>query len=301
MNKTVIAIAVLTMAAHARADNEPIGAGRLASAARVVQDMRSSMPQEYWDKAHCVVVIPDLKKAAFIIGGEYGSGVMSCRSADRWSPPVFVELAKGSWGFQVGAEQLDVVMLVMNESGVQKLLDNKITLGADASVAAGPIGRQGHVGTDGALTAEIIAYSRAKGLFAGIDLSGGVLRPDEDANRSTYGSPASPRSILARREIAAPPEAMPFLSALNATSTPQQTVQTAARPSVSGPAPTTDSDLRARLVDMQQTLERMLGDADRRPVGTSGSAGANVITIDRAQLEELRRELDAAFRALGAR
>ena len=108
-----------------------------------------------------------------------------------------MQLAKGSWGFQAGAEEVDLVLLVMNEQGVQKLLQNKVTLGADASIAAGPLGRQGSVATDAALTAEILAYSRAKGLFAGINLSGGVLRPDEDANTSVYGKGASPRTILA--------------------------------------------------------------------------------------------------------
>src|SRR5205823_12827332 len=119
----------------------------------------------------------------------------------RWSAPVFIQLAKGSWGFQAGAEQVDLVLLVMNESGVQKLLQNKVTLGADASVAAGPLGRHGSVGTDAALSAEILAYSRAKGLFAGINVSGGVLRPDEDANRDVYGSGASPRTLRGARGI----------------------------------------------------------------------------------------------------
>src|SRR5437870_3500201 len=147
-------------------------------------------------RARCVAVVPDLKKAAFIVGGEYGKGVMSCRSGSGWSAPVFIQLAKGSWGFQAGAEQVDLVLLVMNESGVQKLLQNKVTLGADASVAAGPIGRQGSVGTDAALTAEILSYSRAQGLFAGIDVSGGVLRPDDDSNKAVYGAGATPAAIL---------------------------------------------------------------------------------------------------------
>src|SRR5439155_25091973 len=121
----------------------PIEAARLAAAARVVEEIRATIPQQYWDRARCVAVIPDLKKAAFIFGGEYGKGVMSCRSGEKWSAPVFVQLAKGSWGFQAGAEQADLVLLVMNESGVQKLLKNKTNLGADASVAAGPLGRRG--------------------------------------------------------------------------------------------------------------------------------------------------------------
>src|ERR1700737_3338675 len=115
---------------------------KLTAAAGVVQEIRTTIPPDVWSRARCVAVIPDLKKAAFIFGGEYGKGVMSCRSGDRWSPPVFMQLAKGSWGFQAGAEQVDVVLLVMNEQGVQKLLQNKVNLGADASIAAGPLGRQ---------------------------------------------------------------------------------------------------------------------------------------------------------------
>ena len=186
------AAAVLLTAASAGAAISSIEAQRLAKAAAIVQEMHESIRQDYWNRARCVVVIPELKKAAFIVGGEYGKGVLSCKAGDQWTAPVFMQLAKGSWGFQAGAEQVDLVMLVMNESGVQKLLKNKVTLGADASVAAGPMGAAGTVATDAALTAEILAYSRAKGLFAGINLSGGVLRPDEDANRSAYGAGASP-------------------------------------------------------------------------------------------------------------
>src|SRR5213593_366695 len=205
MGKQVCALAlVLAAASNTYAAISASEAARLEAAAQVVNDIKTSIPQEYWSRARCVAVIPDLKKAAFIFGGEYGKGVMSCRSADRWSPPVFMQLAKGSWGFQAGAEQVDVVLLVMNEQGVQKLLQNKVNLGVDASIAAGPLGRQGSVATDAALTAEILSYSRAQGLFAGINLSGGVLRPDEDANASAYGKGASPRTILANTDISAP-------------------------------------------------------------------------------------------------
>src|SRR5438552_4332804 len=201
------AAAVLLGAVSAGAAISSTEAERLAKAATIVQDNRGSIPQEYWTRARCVAVIPELKKAAFIVGGEYGKGVLSCKAGDQWSAPVFMQLAKGSWGFQAGAEQVDLVMLVMNESGVQKLLRNKVTLGADASVAAGPVGRQGSVGTDAQLQAELLSYSRAQGLFAGIDLSGGVLRPDDDSNKAVYGAGATPAAILARREISAPPEA----------------------------------------------------------------------------------------------
>src|SRR5207247_503878 len=195
-----------------------------------------------------------LKKAAFIIGGEYGKGVMSCRTEEAWGAPMFMQLAKGSWGFQAGAEQVDVVLLVMNEQGVQKLLQNKVNLGADASVAAGPIGRQGHVGTDAALTAEIISYSRAQGLFAGIDLSGGVLRPEEDANASAYGKGSSARTILASRAVSAPTQATPFLNALDAQSAPAAAPSEGARSTPPPPRtttqPSTDDDLRTRAVDI---------------------------------------------------
>src|SRR5258708_1319333 len=217
MSKCIIGAAlVLAAAGNASAAIGAAEAARLTAAAQAVHDIRTTIPSAYWSRARCVAAIPDLKKAPFLFGGEYGKGVMSCRSADHWSPPVFMQLTKGSWGFQAGAEQVDLVLLVMNEQGVQKLLQNKVDLGADASIAAGPIGRQGHVGTDLALTAEIVSYSRAQGLFAGIDLSGGVLRPDEDANIGAYGKGASPRTILAGREMSAPTQAAAFLKALDA-------------------------------------------------------------------------------------
>jgi len=222
-----------------------------------------------------------------------------------------MQLAKGSWGFQAGAEEVDLVLLVMNEQGVQKLLQNKVTLGADASIAAGPLGRQGSVATDAALTAEILAYSRAKGLFAGINLSGGVLRPDEDANVSVYGKGASPRTILASTAISAPPESTAFLRALESQAI-TASASAADRPVPSqtpaGPrtttTPTTDDDLRARVVDLQQMLDRILAETTPAAVGTSGTAGASssgTVTVDRARLLQLRQQLDAMMAALNRR
>src|SRR5947209_7105926 len=157
---------------------------RLNDAGTILSELRNSpdkaIPEELWSKAQCVVVIPSMKKAAFIVGGEYGSGVMSCRTND-WSTPVFMQLAKGSWGLQIGAEEVDLVLLVMNRRGVDKLLEDKVSLGADASVAAGPLGRSAAAATDAQLKAEMLSYSRSSGVFAGIDLSGGVLRPDKAA------------------------------------------------------------------------------------------------------------------------
>lgn len=300
---------------------------RLADAARITQEIKKDIRDEYWTRSRCVVVVPELKKAAFIVGGEFGRGVMSCRSGDGWSAPVFMQLAKGSWGFQAGAQQVDLVMLVMNESGVQKLLNNQVTLGADASVAAGPIGRHGSVGTDAQLTAEILSYSRAQGLFAGLDLSGGVLRPDEDSNGKAYGPNATARTILASREISAPPEASAFLAALGpgAPGAPANTGTTAdaqsARTTPPTPrattTPTTDDDIRTLVTQMQQTLDRLLADASPSatgatgttgtastgpPTGTTGAASASgTVTVERARLLQLRQQLDALIAALNRR
>src|SRR5439155_24406434 len=180
----------------------------LTEAAAVVHDLRAipekGIPEDTWNRAECVAVIPGLKKAAFVFGGEFGNGVLSCRSGQTWSAPVFLELQKGSAGFQIGVEQVDLVLLMMNRNGVDKLLGDKVSLGADASIAAGPVGRTGAAATDARLTAEILAYSRAKGIFAGIDLSGGSLRPDKDANASAYGSAGTSRDVLFTDRVTAP-------------------------------------------------------------------------------------------------
>src|SRR5690349_11511265 len=273
----VLALALVACTAgSARAAISTSEIARLLSAASAIHDMGGTVAQPSCGRGRCVAVIPDLKKPAFIFGGEYGKGMMSWRAGDGWSAPVFIQLAKGSWGFQAGAEQVDVVLLVMNESGVQKLLQNQVNLGADASVAAGPIGRHGAVGTDAALTAEVLSYSRAKGLFAGIDLSGGVLKPDDDANRDVYGDRATPRTLLASSDLSAPIEATPLLSALRAgapasngpapttSAAPGQTKTaiTPGQPSTAAPA-TNNADLRARIVEIEQSIDRLIAEADR--------------------------------------
>lgn len=191
---------------------------RLSESATILGEMRGApdtgISEELWEKAECVIVIPSVKKAAFIVGGEYGSGVMSCRAGDRWSAPVFMQLAKGSWGLQIGAQQIDLVLLVMNRRGVNRLLDNKVSLGADASVAAGPVGRSGHAATDAQLTAEMLSYSRTQGVFAGIDLSGGVLRPDKEGNERAYGPGVNAHTVVEGHNVAALPEAKGFLASL---------------------------------------------------------------------------------------
>ena len=192
---------------------------RLKDSAVILDELRvasdKGIPEDLWGKAECVVVIPGMKKAAFIFGGEYGSGVMSCRQAGRWSAPVFMQLAKGSWGLQIGAEETDLVLLIMNRKGVEKLLGNKVSLGADASVAAGPVGRTAAAATDAQMTAEMLAYSRSHGLFAGINLSGGVLQPDKEALARAYGQGVSARTVIDGGPNVTPPaEAGAFLRAL---------------------------------------------------------------------------------------
>ena len=310
MPKLIVAATVLlATAVSAGAAIRPGEAQRLAASARTIQQLRGEIPDDVWTRARCVIALPELKKAAFIIGGEYGKGVMSCRAGDKWSAPVFMQMAKGSWGFQAGVEQADLVVLVMNEKGVQKLLDNKVTLGADASLAAGPIGRRAGAGTDAALAAEMLAYSRSKGLFVGIDVSGGVLRPDDDVNVGVFGTGATPRTILANSEISAPPEATPFLSALNAAAAggnanagSGQSASAASGPR--GAPVTTDDDLRARVVDIQQTVDRLLADTTPAPVGTSGSADTiepSTVRVERARLLQLRQQLEALLATLNRR
>jgi lipid-binding SYLF domain-containing protein len=188
-------------------------AGTILTAARTSPD--KGIPEDLWNKAECVIVIPSMKKAAFVIGGEYGAGVMSCRTRGAWSDPVFMQLAKGSWGLQIGGEETDLVLLVMNRRGLDKLLDDKVSLGADASVAAGPVGRAGTAATDAQMSAEMLSYSHSQGLFAGIDLSGGVLRPDKEADARAYGANVSAHDIaMGTGARAALEPAAPFLGAL---------------------------------------------------------------------------------------
>jgi lipid-binding SYLF domain-containing protein len=200
MKKLVCACALSLVATSAFAALSADETQRLREAAAIIHDFRTAadkgIPEDLWSKAECVVVIPNMKKAAFIVGGEYGSGVASCRNANAWSSPVFMQLAKGSWGLQIGAEQVDLVLLVMNHRGMEKLLEDKVSLGGDASVAAGPVGRAANAATDAQLKAEMLAYSKTQGLFAGIDLSGGVLRPDKEADARAYGPNVTAREVL---------------------------------------------------------------------------------------------------------
>jgi SH3 domain-containing YSC84-like protein 1 len=193
-------------------------ANRLNEAAEVLTEIRQvpdkDIPNDLWEKASCVAVIPGVKKVAFVLGGEYGKGVLSCRQGASWSAPSFMLLEKGSIGFQIGGQSVDLVLLVMNERGVQRLLEDKVALGGEMSVAGGPVGRDARAMTDAQLKAEILSYSRTQGLFAGIDLSGGVLKPDKDDNEDLYGRRVSAREILVDKTVPPPAAASAFMASL---------------------------------------------------------------------------------------
>jgi lipid-binding SYLF domain-containing protein len=224
--RTIILAAVVSLAAAA-AVAAPVPnssqADRLASAATVIRELRSTpdrdVPEYLWSDARCIAVIPSVTKAAFGFGGEYGKGVVSCRLGDGWSAPAFIELAKGSFGLQLGAESVDLVLFVMNDRGMEHLLQDKVVLGGEASVAGGPVGRDARASTDAQMHAEILSYSRARGLFAGLDLSGGMLRADKDADREFYGETRSPRNLLTTTSMAMrmPASAHTFVSTLTET------------------------------------------------------------------------------------
>jgi len=202
------------------ADREIKVDDRLDASADTLNDMMHAsdrgIPQDLLDKAKCVVVIPGMKKAGFIFGAKYGSGFAVCRRPGNvgWSAPAAMIVEGGSVGFQIGLSETDVVLLVMNDGGMRHLLSDKFTLGGDASAAAGPIGRTASAETDAMMAAEMLAYSRSRGLFAGISLEGATLRPDGEANRAMYGHPATNREILTG-DFKTPAAAMKFEHALN--------------------------------------------------------------------------------------
>ena len=156
-----------------------------------------SIPQDLLDKAPCIVIVPGLKKGAFVVGGKYGRGFAVCRAADQgWGPPAAIRIEGGSFGLQIGVSSTDVILLVMNERGMKKLTSSKFTIGADAAAAAGPVGRNATAQTDAMLSAEILSWSRARGLFAGVSLDGATLRNDLDENKEMYGQRWTSKEIL---------------------------------------------------------------------------------------------------------
>ncbi len=184
-----------------------------------ILDIPDDIPQDLLDKSECVIVYPSVLKAAFIVGGSYGRGAMTCRTGEHftgpWSAPTMMALEGGSVGFQIGGQATDFVLLVMNDRGAHSILKSKVKLGADASAAAGPVGRNASAETDVTMRAEILTYSRARGLFAGISLAGGTVRPDGDANARIYGKKVEAESIIFKGAVAVPPAAQKLISLLN--------------------------------------------------------------------------------------
>jgi lipid-binding SYLF domain-containing protein len=215
----VLAIASCLSTAAFAAEKDSKAADRLDASADTLTDMMKAsdkgIPQDLIDKAHCIVVVPGMKKAGFIFGAKYGRGFVACRQPHGagWSAPAAMRVEGGSFGFQIGASDTDVVMLVMNDSGMKHLLSDKFTLGADAAVAAGPVGRNASADTDAVMHAEILSYSRSQGLFAGLSLGGATLRPDNATNKELYGRDATNREILTGMQT--PPAAAKFERALN--------------------------------------------------------------------------------------
>jgi SH3 domain-containing YSC84-like protein 1 len=190
---------------------------RLQRAARVLHDIVNTpdkgIPDEVIKHAKCMAVVPHEITVALGIGGRIGKGVATCRTGNGWSAPAFFNVTGGSWGAQIGIEGVDNVLMIMNEKGMQRLLSDKFQIGADASAAAGPVGRHAAAGTDWKLETEILSYSRAKGVFAGVSLNGAYVRPDRDANEAMYGPAVTPRKILSGK-VPAPPAAGVFLAAV---------------------------------------------------------------------------------------
>ncbi len=226
MNKLIACLlvflaAVLPSAAQPKSAEKGKEAERLERATEVFKEIMNTpdqtIPRDLLDRSHCVVVIPSMLKGGFIVGGRYGRGAVSCRKGDLgpWGPPSMLTLAGGSFGLQIGGAAVDVVMLVMNPSGIEKLLQDKFTLGGDISAAAGPVGRAATAETDAQLNAKILTYSRSQGLFAGLELKGAVLTQDRDGNQRLYGHPVEARDLLIHGSARVPAPAATFISQLS--------------------------------------------------------------------------------------
>jgi len=221
----LLLIAPATFAAPASDKDDKDEAKRLENAGTVIDEILNvpdNIPQDLLDKTRCVVVLPSVLKAAFIVGGSYGRGVMVCRTGEHfrgpWGAPAMYALEGGSVGLQIGGQATDFVILVINDRGASSLLKSKVKLGADAAVAAGPKGRDASANTDAYLRAEMLSYSRSRGVFAGVSLEGSTLRPDNDANHKLYGKDASAAEIITESKVEAPEAGRKLISRLQKAS-----------------------------------------------------------------------------------
>lgn len=207
----MLSIGTLCWAGTARQD----ATERLGNATNVMHEIMGApdngIPEEVLEHAKCVAVVPHMVKGGFIFGGKGGKGVATCRTANGWSAPAFITISGGSWGLQIGVEAVDLVLIIQNEKGVQRLLSSNFHVGADASAAAGPVGRHAEAGTNWKMDTEILTYSRAKGVFAGLTLEGASIRQDSDSRKAMYGRKVTTRALLLG-QIPVPSEAQPFLA-----------------------------------------------------------------------------------------
>jgi lipid-binding SYLF domain-containing protein len=213
----LLAVIVSVCSFSFAADEDTKVSDRVEAAAQVLNDIQGApdkgIPQEVLGSAECVAVVPSMLKGGFIVGAKYGRGLASCRTAKGWSAPAFFVVTGGSVGFQIGGQAVDLVMLIMNKNGMKHLLSSQFALGADASVAAGPVGRHAEGNTDWKMRAEVLTYSRARGLFAGVSLNGAVIKQDKDSTRDFYGRMVPFKTALTG-EIEPPPGANAFLTSL---------------------------------------------------------------------------------------
>ena len=218
MKKFMLVAAMLSLATLGRAESAREEAvERLDNAAKVLHEIMAApdngIPEEVLEHARCMAVVPHLMKGGFIFGAKHGKGVATCRTAKGWSAPAFITVSGGSWGAQIGVEAVDLVMIIQNQKGMQKLISSNLQIGGDASAAAGPVGRHASAGTDWKLDTEVLTYSRAKGAFLGLTLEGASVRQDDDSRRAMYGPKVTTKATLLGK-VAAPPATRAFLDAV---------------------------------------------------------------------------------------
>ena len=231
MISSLLALVLLALPLSAAGDRKETD--RLENCGMVIKevmDIPDNIPEDLVDKADCIIVFPSVLKAAFVIGGSYGRGAMTCRSGEHftgpWSAPTMMALEGGSFGLQLGGQATDFVLLVMNPRGAHSILSSKVKLGGDASVAAGPLGRTANASTDVTMRAEVLSYSRNRGLFAGLSLEGSTVRPDNDGNERIYGKKVEAESIVFKGAVAVPSAAQKMVAYLNQKS-PKNTSEAA--------------------------------------------------------------------------
>jgi len=217
LKKIMLFVALISLTSLGWAQSREKSADRLNNAANVLHEIMGApdkgIPEEVLEHAKCIAVVPHMLKGGFVFGAENGRGVATCRTAEGWSAPAFFAITGGSWGLQIGVEGIDLVMIIQNDRGMQRLLQSKFELGADASAAAGPVGRHASANTDWMLNTEILTYSRAKGAFAGLTLNGASIRRDDDSMEAVYGRHVSTRAVLTGK-VAATGSSERFLNAV---------------------------------------------------------------------------------------